>query len=84
MDMSEELISKRKREKRCLKANVAQPKGMVTRWAAKVNKIHSNVPNKRVTEPTLHEAIKELHRVVVGVQSVYLSHGVAVVVALGT
>ena len=59
MDVLEELMSKRKWEKRCLRANVAQPEDIVTCGTVKAAKIYSNVLNKKSKEPVLYDAIKE-------------------------
>ena len=59
MDVLEELMSKRKWEKRCLRANVAQPEDIVTCGTVKVAKIYSNELNKKAKEPVLYDAIKE-------------------------
>ncbi len=58
MDVLEELMSKRKWEKRCLRANVAQPDDTATRGTVKVAKIYSNVLSNRATEPVLYDAIE--------------------------
>ena len=47
MDVLEDLMSKRKWKKQCLRANVAQPEDIVTYGTVKVAKIYSNVLNKR-------------------------------------
>jgi hypothetical protein len=60
MDVLEELMSKRKWEKRCHRANVAQPEVIVTRGIVKVAKIYSNVLNKRAEETVLYDPIKEV------------------------
>ena len=60
MDALEELMSKRKWEKRCLRANVAQPEDIITCGTVKVAKIYSNVLNKRAKEPALYDAIKDV------------------------
>jgi hypothetical protein len=44
MDFVEEFMSKRKGDKRCLRANVAQPEDIVTHWTAKM---YSNVVSER-------------------------------------
>ena len=43
MDVLEDLMSKRKWKKQCLRANVAQPEDIVTYGTVKVAKIYSNV-----------------------------------------
>ena len=53
-------MSKRKWEKRCHRAKVAQPEDIVTRGTVKVAKIYSNVLNKKAKEPVLYDAIKEV------------------------
>ncbi len=60
MHVSEELMSKRKWEKHCLRANVSQPEDIVTCGTVKVAKIYSNVLNKRAKEPVLYDAIEEV------------------------
>ena len=60
MDVSEDLMSKRKWKKQCLRANVAQPEDIVTYGTVKVAKIYSNVLNKREKEPELYDAIKDI------------------------
>ena len=60
MDRVEELLAKRKWEKRCLRSNVAQPEDVVQCGSVKVAKIYSNVLNKRKKEPELYDAIKEI------------------------
>ena len=60
MDVLEELMSKRKWKKQCLRANVAQPEDIVTYGTVKVAKIYSNVLNKREKEPELYDAIKDI------------------------
>ena len=59
MDRLEELLSKRKWSKSCLRANVAQPEDIVTYGTIKVAKIYSNVL-KREKEPELYDAIKDI------------------------
>ena len=51
MDRVEELFAKRNWQKRCLRANVAQPEDIVTHGTVKVAKVPSNVLNKRDKEP---------------------------------
>ena len=58
MDKVLELMSKRKWQKHCLRANVAQPDDIVTYGTVKVAKIYSNVLNNRDKEPELYDAIK--------------------------
>ena len=60
MDVLEDLMSKRKWKKQCLRANVAQPEDIVTYGTVKVAKIYSNVLNKREKEPELYDAMKEI------------------------
>ena len=60
MDVLEDLMSKRKWKKQCLRANVAQPEDIVTYGTVKVAKIYSNVLNKREKEPELYDAIKDI------------------------
>ena len=60
MDKLQDLMSKRKWEKRCLRANVAQPEDILVYGAIKVATIYSNVLNKRDKEPELYAAIKEV------------------------
>ena len=60
MDVLEELMSKRKWKKQCLRANVAQPEDIVTYGTVKVAKIYFNVLNKREKEPELYDAIKDI------------------------
>ncbi len=60
MDVLEDLIAKRKWEKGCLRANVAQPEDIVRCGTVEVAKIYSNVLNKMATEPVLYDAIKEV------------------------
>ncbi len=59
MDALEELMSKRKWEKRCIMANVVQSEDTVSRGTVKVAKIYPNALNKRVTVPVRYNAIKE-------------------------
>jgi hypothetical protein len=58
MDKLEELMSKRKWKKMCLRANVAQPEDIEVHGTVKIAKIYSNVLNKREKEPELYDAIK--------------------------
>ena len=63
MDRVEELLGKRRWNKHCLRANVAQEEDII-RYGAngsiKVAKIWSNVLNNREKEPELYDAIKEV------------------------
>ena len=60
MDVLEELMSKRRWTKQCLRANVAQPEDIVTYGTVTVAKIYSNVLNKKEKEPELYDAIKDI------------------------
>ena len=60
MDKVEELLTKRKWVRRCLRANVAQPEDIITYGTVKLALIYSNVLNKREKEPELYDAIKEI------------------------
>jgi len=60
MERVEELLSKRKWQKHCLRANIAQPEDIVTYGTVKVAKINSNVLNKREKEPELYDAIRDI------------------------
>ena len=60
MDRVEELLTKRKRVRRCLRAHVAQPEDIITYGTVKLALIYSNVLNKREKEPELYDAIKEI------------------------
>ena len=60
MDQLEELTSKRKWKKNCLRVNVAQPEDVVTYGKVTVANVYSNVLNKSEKEPELHDAIKEV------------------------
>ena len=60
LDTLEELLSKRKWLKSCLRSNVAQPEDIVTSGKVKVAKIYSNVLNNREKEPELYDAIKNV------------------------
>ncbi len=59
MDVLKELMSKRKWEKRRLRANVAQPEDIVTCGTIKVVRIYTKALNKRAREPVPYDAIKE-------------------------
>ncbi len=58
--MCYKLMSERKWEKRCLKANMTQPEDIITNGTAKVTKIYTNILNKRVEERAFYDAIKEM------------------------
>jgi len=58
MDELEELMSKRKWKKQCLRVNVAQPEDVVQVGKVKIARIYSNVLNDRKKEPELYDAIK--------------------------
>ena len=60
MDVLEELMSKRKWVKNCLRANVAQPEDIVVHGTFKVAMIYSNVLKNRAKEPELYDAIKDI------------------------
>ena len=60
MDKVLELMSKRKWQKHCLRANVAQPEDIKITGTVKVAKIYSNVLNSREKEPELYDAIKDV------------------------
>ena len=60
MDRVEELLTKRKGVKRCLRSNVAQPEYILTYGAVKLALIYSNVLNDREKEPELYDAIREI------------------------
>ncbi len=60
MDTLQDLVSKRKWRKACLRAIVAQTEFLVTHGTAKVARIYSNVLNKMETEPEIHDAVKEV------------------------
>ena len=60
MDKVLELMSKRKWQKHCLRANVAQPDDIVTYGTVKVAKIYSNVLNNRDKEPELYDVIRDV------------------------
>ncbi len=52
-------MSKRKWEKRFLRANVTQPEDIPACGTLKVAKIYSNMLNKTGEEPLLYDAIQE-------------------------
>ena len=60
MDVLEDLLSKRKWVKSCLRSNVAQPEDIKLSGTVKVAKIYSNVLNNREKEPELYDAIKNV------------------------
>ena len=60
MDVLEDLLSKRKWVKSCLRSNVAQPEDIKLSGTIKVAKIYSNVLNNREKEPELYDAIKNV------------------------
>ena len=60
LDTLEELMSKRKWVKSCLRSNVAQPEDIKLSGTVKVAKIYSNVLNNREKEPELYDAIKNV------------------------
>ena len=60
MDKVEELMSKRKWQKHCLRVNVAQPEDLRMTGKVQVAKIYSNVLNNRDKEPELYDAIKDV------------------------
>ena len=60
MDKVLELMSKRKWQKHCLRANVAQPEDIKICGTVKVAKIYSNVLNNRDKEPELYDAIRDV------------------------
>ena len=60
MDVLEDLLSKRKWVKSCLRSNVAQPEDIKISGTVKVAKIYSNVLNNREKEPELYDAIKNV------------------------
>ena len=60
MDRLHELLSRRRWEKRCLRANVAQPEDILVCGNIKVATIYSNVLSKREKEPELYDTIREL------------------------
>ena len=60
MDRVGDLLAKRKRQKHCLRANIAQPEDVVAYGRVKLAKVRLNVLNKREKEPELYDAIKEI------------------------
>ena len=60
MDKVEELLTKRKWARRCLRTNVLQPEDIITYGIVTLALIYSNVLNKREKELELHDAIKEI------------------------
>ena len=60
MDRVEELLAKRKWQKHCLRANIAQPEDIITYGKVKVAMVLSNVLNKREKEQELYDAIREI------------------------
>lgn len=60
MERLEELMSKRKWVKHCLRVNVAQPEDLVMTGKIQVAKIYSNLLRTRDKEPELYDAIKDL------------------------
>ena len=60
MDVLEDLLSKRKWVKSCLRSSVAQPEDIKISGTVKVAKIYSNVLNNREKEPELYDAIKNV------------------------
>ncbi len=60
MDKGEELMSKRRWQKHCLRVNVAQPEDIRIKSSVKVAKIYSNVLNNREKEPELYDAVRDV------------------------
>ena len=60
MERVEELMSKRKWVKHCLRTNCAAPEDFVMTGKIKVAKIYSNLLWQREKEPELYDAIKEV------------------------
>ena len=60
MELVEELLTKRKWRKDCLRTNVAQPEDIRVYGTVKVAMVKSNLLRIRDKEPLLYDAIKEI------------------------
>ena len=60
MELVEELLSKRKWRKDCLRVNVAQPEHIRMCGTVKVAMVKSNLIRNRDKEPLLYDAIKDI------------------------